>query len=101
MSEYNPPPPLSLLGALQDAIETDPRPLVRGKIVRRPTGCSAAVDAARRYREAREPPVDCRLAHDLHRAPGFRCRRAGGRSVCGACVGDVPEDKATRDRHAK
>lgn len=35
------------------------------------------------------PPNDCRLAYQLHKARGFHCRRAGGRSICGLCVGDV------------
>src|SRR4051812_26189393 len=33
------------------------------------------------------------LAHGLHLRPGFRCRRNGGESVCGICVGDLAEMK--------
>lgn len=36
-----------------------------------------------------ESIAECRLAYNLHRSPGFHCRRLGGRSVCGACVGDL------------
>lgn len=36
-----------------------------------------------------EGTYECHLAYGLHRAPAFRCRRHGGRSVCGVCAGDV------------
>lgn len=29
------------------------------------------------------------LAYGLHLRAGFHCRRRGGRSVCGICVGDI------------
>lgn len=35
-----PPPPMALLGALQDGVETAPRPRVPGKTVRRPASCT-------------------------------------------------------------
>jgi hypothetical protein len=55
------------------------------------TGCSAAIEAARRYREAEAacPP----LAYGLHKGGG-RCRRAGGPRVCGECAKDLlPRDR--------
>jgi hypothetical protein len=55
------------------------------------TGCSAAIEAARRYHEAEAacPP----LAYGLHRSGG-RCRRMGGLRVCGECAGDVRHQDA-------
>jgi hypothetical protein len=59
------------------------------------TGCLAAIKAARRWREMREPPPECHLAYDLHRAEGFVCRRVGGRSQCGECAGDLLETQGS------
>lgn len=42
------------------------------------------------------PPADCRLAHNLHRAPRFRCRRQGGDSQCGECASDLAPSEAAR-----
>jgi len=32
---------------------------------------------------------ECQLAYGLHLVPGFKCRRRGGNSQCGACAGDL------------
>ena len=58
------------------------------------TGCPAAIEAARRYRERVD---ECRLAYNLHLRPGFRCRRLypNGQGQCGMCAKDLrPEEKA-------
>lgn len=50
------------------------------------TGCANAIAARDRYIDAAR---ECRLAYGLHLRPGFRCRRQGGDSQCGACASDV------------
>ncbi len=54
------------------------------------TGCPAAIAAAQRYRDAEARCPE--LAYGLH-LRGGRCRRIGGKRVCGDCVGDLlPQD---------
>jgi hypothetical protein len=57
------------------------------------TGCTAAIEAARRYREAEAacPP----LAYGLHRGGG-RCRRIGGPRVCADCLADLRNEERKR-----
>jgi hypothetical protein len=57
------------------------------------TGCSAAIEAARRYHEAEAACPE--LAYGLHRFMFGKCRRLGGLRVCQVCLGDLrPEEKA-------
>jgi hypothetical protein len=60
------------------------------------TGCVGAIEAARRWREAHEPPPECRLDHELHKRPRFVCRRIGGRDQCGECAKDLLSDDTAR-----
>jgi hypothetical protein len=57
------------------------------------TGCLAAIEAARRYREAeaRCPP----LAYELHKQGG-RCRRLGGLRVCADCLADLRNEERAK-----
>lgn len=60
------------------------------------SGCARAIAERDRLRQMCQP-----LAYWLHTRMGFKCRRAGGHSVCGACVGDlVPSDKRSGDERA-
>ncbi len=54
------------------------------------TGCPAAIAAAQRYREAE---ARCpKLAYGLDQRDG-KCRRVGGKRVCGSCVHELaPQD---------
>lgn len=59
------------------------------------TGCPAAIAAAQRHRDAE---AHCpNLAYGLH-LRGGRCRRVGGKRVCGDCVGDLREQDRPSDR---
>jgi hypothetical protein len=57
------------------------------------TGCTAAIEAARRYREAEAACPE--LAYGLHRNGG-RCRRMGGPRQCGDCAGDLRLEEAAK-----
>lgn len=48
------------------------------------TGCARAIAERDRLRQVCPP-----LAHGLSLMPWFRCRRMGGNSVCGICLGDL------------
>lgn len=52
------------------------------------SGCSAASAARDKILAQCEP-----LAYGLHLVPWFKCRRLGGRSICGTCAGDVRNEE--------
>jgi hypothetical protein len=59
------------------------------------SGCDRAIAERDRLQRRCAP-----LAYRLDEAPGWRCRRAGGASICGICAGDLRPEDRQRDQDA-